>query len=76
MRWRHHCHPGLWVVDQMLPNDQTCFDSFPKANFVCEKVTLHGIRENPTDRGYLMRGKFNACRNKRSHSLSGATKIQ
>jgi len=60
----------------MLPDDQTCFDSFPKANFVSEKVTLHRIGENPTDRSYLMCGQFNACRYKRSHSLSGAAKIQ
>ena len=63
MGWRYDQHEGVvWLVDDVLSNENASLNCFAQADFIGEKVSLNRICKHATNNVDLMLQEFNSSR--------------
>jgi hypothetical protein len=61
------------MVDEVLPDEHSRFDSFPEADFIREEVALNRIGEYPPDRCDLVLKEFDGGRDEAGKATEGSS---
>src|SRR4051812_35386002 len=73
MPWDRDQHGRLWIIDQVLSDDEPCFNCFSETDFVRQQIALNRVSEDASDGRNLVGYEFDPCRDQGRHALGGVS---